>query len=208
MKPLNRKIYILAIAVLLGTLTVSQNHSVLTVTGDFIRDTDSNIFQEIAVLKSKNADLRHEVADLEGIVNQLGNRSTALKAVEDEIKRYKKLSGNFPIFGPGVVLTIDAELTIPWMIDLINEFFNNGAQAVSVNNIRIINKNIGFDSLPKGRVLLSGSVIRPPYEFKAIGEPDKLLEFMNLPGSVLAKIKPAFPQAKIDAVAREIIQMD
>ena len=203
-----KKIYIMIMATMLGIFIVAQGRWFMGEDGVFSRDTQSNVFQEITILKNKNEDLKNEIENLDSILQQLRDQNSALEIIEEEIEKYKKLNGEFPIFGPGVSLTIDAQLETPWVIDLINEFFNSGVQAVSINGIRITNNTAGFDTLPQGQILLNGSILPSPYIFDVIGEPSLIIDILELPGGILDRLEKAFPRIEIDTEIKEIIQMD
>lgn len=200
--------YVLLAALILGLFIVLQGRAYKNVNDLLLRDAKSNIFQEIKVLKEKNNNLRKEIDELERTFEQLADQNSSLEAIEEEIKKYQKLSGKFGIFGPGIEVAINGNITTPWAIDLINEFFNSGAEAVSVNGIRLVNKTIGFDTLPQGQILLNGSILSPPYTFNVLGEPSTLLKALNLPEGIFARLTKAFPSLKIGAITKEIIQMN
>lgn len=203
------KTYIAILFLLFLTIfAVIQNMSLAPVADLLSRDSQTNSFKEIDILKDKNQDLRDEVNELEGTLSQLSNQNEALGAIDDQIKKYQKLSGESPIFGPGISISIDSELEIAWAIDLINDFFNSGAQAVSINNLRITNRTIGFEVLPNKNLLLYGSVLRAPYEFNLIGEPADLEKILTLPGGIISRYKASFPQAKVEINRKEVIKMD
>ena len=90
----------------------------------------------------------------------------------------------------------------------MNEFFNLGAQAVSVNGIRIINKTAGFDTLPQGQILLNGSILSPPYTFNALGESSTLKSLLESPGAFIPRLKISFPGIKVYVSTKDIIQME
>lgn len=190
-----------------GLLIILQSRAFETLSDQFSRETQSNIFQEIKILKEKNEDLKKEIADLENTSALLENQNSALTAVQDQIDRYLKLSGEVPVFGSGVEISIDGSLSTPWMIDLINEFFNSGAEAVSVNGIRIVNKTIGFDTLPQGQILLNGSILSSPYVFNVIGESSTLIKILESPAGIFERLKATFPALKIQINPKEIIQI-
>ena len=105
-------------------------------------------------------------------------------------------------------MTLDGKFSTPWMIDIVNELFNSGAQAVSVNGIRIVNKTSGFDTLPKGQILLNGSILSSPYTVNAIGESSTLATLIQSPGGIFDRLKKAFPTLKSTITTKDIIQMD
>ncbi len=202
------KFYILIAAGLLGFLIIMQGRSFENLDELLGRDNASNVFQEIKILKEKNEDLKKEIDELENTLDQFTDQNQALAAIQDQIDKYTKLSGGHLIFGPGVTVEIDGKITTPWAIDLVNELFNLGAQSVSVNGIRITNKTTGFDTLPKGQILLNGSILSPPYLFNALGESSTLKSLLESPGAIVARLKTTFPGIKIDVSTKDIIQME
>lgn len=172
------------------------------------RDQESNIFQEIQILKTTNQNLNSEVDELTKRLEQLSDQSSALDALEAEAEKYKKLTGNFKIYGPGLTIKLNGEISTPWMIDLVNEFFNAGAEAVAVNGIRLTNSSVGFDTLPQGQILLNGSILSAPYVFDVIGESRVLEDSFELAGGIFDRLQANFPSLKIDSQTKEIIQID
>lgn len=204
----SRKYYILGMAIILGFLISLQSKSFENVNKEFQRDVQSNIFQEINILKSKNESLQKEVEDLENGLSQFADQKVALQTIESQIEKYTKLSGKAPIFGPGTSVTISGQISTQWAVDLVNAFFNAGAEAVSLNGIRLVNDTLGFDTLPQGQILLNGSILSSPYVFNAIGESSSLTHILELPGGILNRISAAMPGLLIEVVAKDIIQMN
>ncbi len=205
---LDRKISVLATAAILGFFTVIQINSLKNVNNSLLRDSESNIFQEIKILKEKNQDLRKGVDDLSNTIDQLNDQSKALSVVQEEINEYTKLSGKTAVFGSGISIQISGNITTPWIIDVVNEIFGTGAQSVSVNGIRIVNQTAGFDTLPKGQVLLNGSILSTPYTLEAIGESSVMANSLQAPGGLFDRLKRAFPNAKISLDTKEVVKMD
>jgi uncharacterized protein YlxW (UPF0749 family) len=202
------KIYILITSFLLGFVAVAQSRSYLQVNDVFLRDIKSNVFQEVIILKENNEDLRGEVDELETNLLQIKDQSSALEAIEEEIERYSKLNGSKTIFGPGVEVELTGTITVPWIVDLSNELSASGAQAISLNGIRILNSTAGFDTLPQGQILLNGSILTAPYQFSAIGESSVMIELLELPGGILSRIEAAFPETQVKLSSKDVIQMD
>ncbi|MBD3360622.1 DUF881 domain-containing protein [Candidatus Peregrinibacteria bacterium] len=205
---INKKILIFVVSIFLGLLIVFQVRSFAGINNIFLRDSQSNIFQEIKILKEKNEDLQKEVENLKSLLEQLDDQNLALDAIKKEIEKYMKLSGKYPVFGPGLTITIKDRLTTPWVVDSINEFFYAGAEAVSINNIRITNNSAGLDTLPQGQILLNGSILSTPYNFDIIGESSVILEILEVPGGILDKLKAKFPEATISISEKDVIRME
>ncbi|MBD3329940.1 DUF881 domain-containing protein [Candidatus Peregrinibacteria bacterium] len=203
-----KQILVTACAIILGLLLVFQGRSYSNIDALMIRDSRTNVFQEIKVLKGKNEDLKKEVEDNELTLEQLKDQNLALEAIEENINKYKLLSGKFPVFGPGITISLEGDITAPWAIDLINELFNAGAEAVSINGIRITNHSKGIDMIPNGQFLMNGSILNSPYIINAIGESDTILSAIEIPGGIFDRLSAAFPELKIEVGVKEIIQMN
>jgi uncharacterized protein YlxW (UPF0749 family) len=206
-KTKRRKVLLLLTSIFLGAFIVLQSQSFRTVTDEYLRENKVDIFQEIKILRDKNKDLENEVKSLEDNLDQLSDQTSALSVIEKEIYTYKKLSGDSPIFGAGLLIEADGELSVPSAIDLTNELFNAGAEAVSINSIRITNETIGFDAMPKGKILLNGVPLAAPYVFEAIGEPSTLENILTLPGGIFSRIEAGTAHIKLTFEKKEIIQM-
>ncbi len=202
-----RKIFILIIAFLLGLFIVVEMRSFEDLNEELFRDSRSNVFQEIKILRSKNKDLEKEISELTLNLEQLKDQNSALAAIDQEIGKYRKLSGNYQVFGPGLTIKIPGNITTPWLIDIVNELFNAGAEAVSINGIRITNFASGFDTIPNGQILLNGVVINKPYEISAIGESSDILDILNLPGGIFDRFDASFPDIYLEITEKDIIQM-
>lgn len=192
---------------MLGFFITTQDRSFDNINEIILRDNQSNIFQEIMILKEKNEDLGVEIAELNSTLEQLADQNLALFAIQEEIYKYQKLIGESPIFGPGLEVTIDGKISTPWIIDLLNELLSTGAQAVSLNGIRITNSSVGFDVLPQGQILLDGTILSQPFVFGAIGESSTIINVLELPGGIFDRFEAAFPGLKIETEKKEFIQM-
>ena len=204
----NKKIGMTGLGLLIGILVVLQIRSFQTIGGIFLRDTASNAFQEIKILKNKNEALESEIKNLDALLLQFSDQNQALAALDEAILNYQKLSGNSSVFGPGISVLLVEEITTPWITDLVNAFFHSGAEAVSVNGIRIVNHTAGFDTLPQGQILLNGSILAAPYTFELIGEASEMKDFLEIDGGILGRIEATFPGLKVSVVKKDIIQMN
>jgi len=171
------------------------------------RDNPGDLFQEIKILKTKNADLNEEVKSLEKSLAELTDRDKALSSIEDEIIKYMKLNGETSVYGTGVLITISDHISTQWITDLVNEFFSYGAEAISINDIRLTNKTIGFDMLPKGQIFLNGSILSAPFSIKIIGDASNIINFINSPGNIISRLNLAYPNTKIVIDRKDILQM-
>lgn len=202
-----KKLYISLTALLLGFFIIAQGRSLEAIDKLIGRENTSNIFQEIKILKDKNVALKNEISEIEISLEQLSDQNLALEAIQGDIKKYKMLSGKFSVFGPGVTVTLSNEVPAPWVIDLINEFFSLGAEAVDINGIRISSHVSGIDTLPQGQMLLNGSILSSPYVFNAIGDSNVMSAGLELPGGIFNRLNDAFPNLEIDILKKDVIHM-
>lgn len=203
-----KKILLAFVSLCMGFLLAIQAKSFENVNAILARDGNSNVFQEIQILKHKNVDLDKEITQLESTIDQLENQDSALQAIDEQIKKYRKLTGQNKIFGPGVTVKLDGNITTPWVIDLVNELFSSGAEAVDLNGIRLVNETAGFDTLPQGQILLNGSILSSPYVFNVIGDASVLAVAPGLPGAIFDRLEATFPDIRIEITKKDFIEMN
>ncbi|MDP2624927.1 MAG: DUF881 domain-containing protein [Candidatus Peregrinibacteria bacterium] len=177
------------VGVAVGILIAVQIRSYGNVTVLISRDTDTtDLFQEIYNLKTANESLNEEILTLEEQLAQYTDQASAYDTVVAEIEKNEILLGRKPIFGPGIVLSVDGPLTVEWMVDLTNELWAAGAEAISIQNIRLTNDTDGFYAI-NDWILLDGTVIEQPYTFSAIGDGKVMTNILNQPGSSLTRLQ-------------------
>lgn len=157
-----------------------------------------------AVLKSKEKyDNLYE--ELDNIESQLEiertnstQNNTELEQLENTIKEGNKILGLSEVTGYGLVITVDDNNKIPlneWpgdpnslivhdidLINIVNELKNAGAEAISINEQRIVTTSaIECD----GNVIkINGEKISAPFVIKAIGFPETLITIDRFGGYV------------------------
>ncbi len=203
-----RDLTIIITGILLGFLVVLQARSFGDVQDRIARDSQANVFQEIQILKTTNENLGDEITDLEGQLAKASDQEQALNAIQDEIKNDKIIAGEVDVQGPGVELTVKNSLTGIWFTDIVNEMWSAGAEAVSVNNIRLTNATVGFDTLPNGQISLNGVILTAPYHFDAIGDKKTLSEALTQTGGIVQRIKDSVQNADITLDQKDLIQID
>jgi len=201
------KIIVFAIILVLVIFTFYSNNPFGRVNDSSVRENQSNFFQEIKVIKAKNSDLENEINTLEKSLDEITNRDKALAAIQNETLKYRKLSGESSIFGSGILVTISDTISTQWMTDLVNELFTYGAEAISINDIRLVNKTIGFDTLPKGQIYLNGVILSPPFSIKIIGDGSNIMNFLNSSGNILSRLNSAYPNIKIVIDRKDLIHI-
>lgn len=124
----------------------------------------------------------------------------SLSVMKEELARNRKMAGLVAVEGAGIVLkVVDTPLYDEHVIGehvpsfgtggyvddedlrwLVNILFANGAQAISINGHRLISttaiRNVG------DVIQIDTRTIQPPYELKALGDPEVLLSALKLEG--------------------------
>lgn len=180
---------LIIIGLIVGTFVTLQSRSFKSISDVIVgRDSHTNVFQEIQILMQTNKNLEQEILDLQENLDQLSNRALALSAIESEITKYRVLDGQVQVFGPGVQIRISDNIATIWLVDLVNDLYSNGAEAVSINDVRLTNYTHGFDTLPQGQILFNGNILKTPLIVKAIGPKDVLKTMLEQPKGIVDKL--------------------
>lgn len=198
----NKISLILGIMCMLLTLGTVIQIKTVSGTGTTISTNAKENELRDAVLKAKEKyDNLYE--ELERIENQLEaertnstQNNTELTELENTIKKGNKILGLSEVTGHGLIITVDDNDKIAlneWLFDpnwlivhdtdlinIINELKNAGAEAISINDQRIVTTSaIECD----GNVIkINGVKIGAPFEIKAIGFPETLINIDRFGG--------------------------
>jgi uncharacterized protein YlxW (UPF0749 family) len=203
-----RQLSILLTSLVVGFLIVIQARSFTDANSLLGRDTRSDIFREIKVLKVTNEKLADEIKSLEDQLNKASDNEKAMEAVQTETEKYRMLTGRVDVKGPGIELAVNGEIKAIWLTDIVNELFDAGAEAVSVNGIRLTDTTSGFDTIPNGQILLNGSIIKAPFNVRAIGDKIVLQEALEQPHGILQRMKQSIRAVDFKLNAADLIVME
>jgi uncharacterized protein YlxW (UPF0749 family) len=120
--------------------------------------------------------------------NTIQNNKEASELLDKELNEYNMLVGKTNVIGSGVVLTLKdnfiASYTASNLAYIVNELRNAGAEAISINEQRVINRT-DIVMIQTRYILVNGQRISGPYEVKVIGNKDKLTEALKFPNEGL-----------------------
>ncbi|MFA6308222.1 MAG: DUF881 domain-containing protein [Clostridia bacterium] len=143
------------------------------------------------ILTDKNNELQKEITAYE---SKQGGEDTVLLNMRKELLKAKLLGGLIAVKGKGITVTID-NTAVYFVEDLdilkvLNELRASGAQAMSVNNERIIAtseiRTAGNYIMVNGRQLIA------PFEIKAIADPDELENSLKIIGGIVEELQAYF----------------
>lgn len=118
---------------------------------------------------------------------KIEKNEAASELIDKELEQSNIAVGKIDVTGEGVVVTLNDgnyEDIIAWdLIYLVNELRYAGAEAISINDIRIINTTDIVDLAGYSYILVGGQRLEAPYVVKAIGNQAYLSSILNLKDS-------------------------
>ena len=154
---------------------------------------DDELRTQIASYKSKYEETMEQYKANQNTINEyetaINENKETTELLDEEINQAKSLLGLTDVKGSGVIVTLtdteDALYTYiaDDLIMLLNELKYAGAEAISINDNRIINL-ADIVTLNDGLIILYGNVrLTSPYVVKAIGDPTYLMSTLSIKNS-------------------------
>lgn len=202
------QILLLAITgLVLGFIMVTQARYYVSYVSTTGRDSGENIFREIQRLKIGNDELSDEIETLEEQLEELSNQALALESIEREIDKDRIIAGEVDIWGSGIKFELISPVNEIWFTDISNELHAIGAETISINNIRLIDSTIGFDTLPNGQIMVNGVILSAPYTFEAIGDSTTLKQALESANGIIDKMKSSIEDFEYTLDEKDRIEM-
>ena len=196
-----------AVAMLLGMLGVGQLNSQARPI-EISRLSATELSTLIETLTAANRELRSGLADIRDQLRQYevsGPRSeSALQVSREDLRRITAFGGLAAVDGQGIVMDVDGNLDAIALNDLINELRNAGAEAISVDAIRITARSVATEG-PRA-MELDGVEVGERFTLRAVGSPDGLLSAMERPGGIISQLK-LFIRATIQIRQAESVKL-
>ncbi|MER7024075.1 MULTISPECIES: DUF881 domain-containing protein [Streptomyces] len=162
-------------------------------------------------LDNRSQRLTDEQRRLEGQKAELENSSDqaeeARKQTVEKEQQLGVLAGTVVAQGPGINLTISDpthSVEADKLLDTIQELRAAGAEAIQVNDVRIVANSYLSDV--RGGVEIDGKRVTEPYRFKVIGKPQDLEPALNIPGGVVQTLEKE--QATVGVAGEQKIIVD
>ena len=168
-------------------------------------DANSELKTEVLIWKERYEEAYEVLQKAEEVLEikreEATNNSNTSSNTQRQLKTLNALIGVIDVKGNGIVMTVADNNNVTSqtvgiydnisnylihdrdLIMLVNELKNAGAEAISINDERIINTtSIACDG---NVVLINGNKISSPFEIKAIGSQEALLGALQRPGGYL-----------------------
>jgi uncharacterized protein YlxW (UPF0749 family) len=180
------------LAVLLGFAVATQVHQNQSVGLESLRQSELINILDAATLQSSHLD--QNARDLQATRDQLVSGSNggaaAVKAAQARLDALGILAGTARAHGPGIRITIadpGSKVTAPVLLDAIQELRDAGAEAIQVNNVRIVASS--HFSLGASGIEIDGRSVSSPYTLTAIGDPPTMASAMEIPGGLSENVR-------------------
>ncbi|MEZ0535670.1 DUF881 domain-containing protein [Caldicellulosiruptoraceae bacterium PP1] len=172
---------------------------------------------QINQLRQENNALKSQIYDLEKKIKEYqdsaSNISKTTEILQQDLDNTKLLAGLTDLEGPGIIITLDDSkapsdpnvdpntflLHDSDILQVINELKAAGAEAISINDQRIISTTEIRCAGPT--VSINNTRYSAPYIIKAIGDPKILKNSLNMRGGIVDLLKQFEIQVKIEEAA-------
>lgn len=151
---------------------------------------DEELREQISLWKSKweeaNEQLQETYAKTNDYNEKLESNEEASELLEAELRKSQLILGTTDVVGEGVVVTLtdttENSIKAEDLVDLINELRFAGAEAISINGVRIMNMTdiVDIDSYI---IIKPSQRLVSPYVVKAIGNQTYLVSNLCLKNS-------------------------
>lgn len=143
-------------------------------------------------LSSLNGEYYLLQAEYDDMQSQTSQGKVSIGTILTEIDNINVFNGDVKTEGPGVEIVFNGEtpLVASEILDVLNELYNSGAEAVSINGKRLTSRthlsqiatDFGYD------IRLDKKLITYPLTFRAIGDPHGLQSGITIIGGIVDKL--------------------
>lgn len=172
-------------------------------------------------LQTESKNLREEVAKLQAdktkLEGTLAQQTGGSKVLNEELQSLKAFAGLTKFEGPGVLVTLrdstkqqqqfiqDQIIHDVDVLKVVNELWNAGAEAITVNGLRW--SNTTSSRCVGSTILVNNTVIASPIKIRAIGDSATMLGALKIPGGILAELQNTDPgMAEIETVKWQVFE--
>lgn len=207
------QISITVVFICLGILLSVQFQAQQSISGDLAMQRTENLIAMVRDLSEKRQKLALEIFDLNIRLNSqmesTRDEELLINSIKSELEELNIVTGSTPVKGSGLTVTIDHYMPILYIdiINIINELWAAGAEAISINNYRITAYTPIYYAEDDHSMLITVNNMKVDYPLiiKAIGNSNNLEKGMTIPGGIMDNLAlfRAFPQ--LDKVSELVI---
>jgi uncharacterized protein YlxW (UPF0749 family) len=193
------QLLVAAVAFLLGLLVVVQIRSQSG--GDRLATLSAqDLTLLVGNLNADNDRLRGEIAGLQRQLDLLevgGTRgASSVSDIRADLDRIRAWAGLDPVAGDGITITIRGSITGPDVEDLVNELHNAGAEAIAIDDVRVVTGTVIGGS--GGSISVDDTQLGDPFTIRAIGSKESLTGSLTRAGGIVAQLAATEPDTALD----------
>lgn len=189
-----------AITVQLRVSSLSESESSQTKITDKLKDEIFRLNVENVKLAEKFQNTTSEIDDAR---NQAAQNDSSSKDTSELIKKYTIVSGKTDVTGQGIIIKYkpsDNEAKADMVKDLrdiVNEIKNAGAEAIEINNQRIVGTTA--IEMVKNKIEINDTEVSENFIIKAIGDSNLMYSGLIRPGGTIENIRESGVSIEINS---------
>ena len=208
MRKTRNQLSIAAVALVLGLLVVIQLRSQAGNTGlGALSAQDLTVL--VGNLNARNEQLRVEIATTDRELADLQSARSRGESSVDQLRldlaRVRAWTGLDPVTGTGIRITIAGPIAGDGVQDLLNELHNAGAEALAVEDVRVVQGTVVAG--PTGSLSVENTALLDPIEITALGNPATLTGSLTRAGGIVAQLAATYPAAQITVVPVDALEI-
>lgn len=194
-------ISIAAVCLVLGIMLSIQFKSTQSAEPNIAHARVAELTEKLETVTEERDVLVEEVLELREKLKNVREYDTAMADLQEELLKANMSAGLIEVEGPGIILTLNDSLRALQfgenpndglihdydILMVVNELKASGAEAISVNGERIT--AMSEIRCAGTTILVNWIKIAPPFEIKAIGNPDMLESGLTMKGGYLQTLK-------------------
>lgn len=181
--------------------------------------TTSKKGQELSIelkrLKKEEKELNMEIKAIKDNIDRY-KKSEGSSALKEELKEYETLAGYNNVEGEGIEIIIkESEVSqsgysnmvynYDLFLSMINKLNSAQANAISINGERIINES--YFTIKQDKLYLNNTIIKEPFIIKAIGNPDTLASAIQIKYGIVWEMEKYY-NVKVDVQKKKYIKIN
>lgn len=178
----------------LGFLLVTQLRAAEDVGERLDVEREEDLARILADLSTESDRLQGEITSLRltllAFENSAESEDLALRSLQSRLAELQVLAGTVAVDGEGVQLTVEdpeGQVTQDLLVDAVQELRDAGAEAISVNDLRLVASS-AFTTR-NGKVVLDGTPLEAPLLINAIGPSDTIAKALAIPGGAVDSLQ-------------------
>ena len=181
------------VALFLGLLVVTQIKAQDVYSRSLELETPSSLTTLIANLAERNNGLREEIFDLrlrtESARQDASNGTGSLTEAQRQLAQLQVFAARTAVKGQGISVKVDGAFDDKALSDLINELRNAGAEAVSINGVRIGPRSWFGIASDRSALTVDAAPIKGPWTVNAVGSPEVMYVAMTRTGGIIGQFE-------------------